>query len=76
MFRDFVMDVSNGEPYCFCPYEADGTVVFGLNIIAARCPGNLVGIIHSGGNAAAEAWLEANPDWRERYRMQTERTGE
>lgn len=62
-----VTDGSGGMP-CFCPYEeSTGTIMIGLHVIADKCPGELIGVFHEGGEDAAEKWCCDNPDWHERY---------
>lgn len=47
--EEWVLDVSVGEPYSFCPFEESGSVVVGLSFISDKCPGKLVGVFHAGG---------------------------
>ena len=47
---------------CFVPYEDDGTLVVGMNMITGKCPGKFVGVIHADGDAAAEAWCGVHQD--------------
>ena len=68
-WKDWLMDVTFGDnPPCFVPYEQEKkTIVFGMNMIQDKCPGNLVGVIHSQGQGAVEAWIKKNPDWHKRF---------
>lgn len=68
MSENWVMDVSyESEPYCFCPIKNDGSIVVGMNVIADRSPGNLVGIFHTDGQGAAKNWEQKHLDWYEKY---------
>jgi len=71
MFENWVLDVTYmpDMPPVFVPYE-DGTLVLGMNVMSEFCPGNLVGIIHEGGQEAAEKWYAENPDWYKKYSRQ------
>lgn len=70
----WVWDVSMPTKYgkCLCPVEMDEdgevtSVVVGMNFIGDKPPqGTVIGLFHDGGNEAVEAWMAANPDWRER----------
>lgn len=67
MWQKWVLDVSFEYP-CFVPYERDTEqVVVGMNMLSARCPGELVGVIHVDGQDAAEKWCIENPDWLTRF---------
>jgi hypothetical protein len=52
--------------YVFCPIvEGDPgqtEVMVGLSFISSEPPGPLCGIIHEGGEEAAQAWARAHPD--------------
>jgi hypothetical protein len=75
MWNEWVLDLTFGlEPMpCFCPYEREtGSIVFGMNMLTDRCPGSLVGVVHSDGQAVVEKWCEENPDWHVRYSKATE----
>lgn len=53
-------EMSNDQLLCFCPY-VDGDFMIGMGVYSTELPnGRLVGIIHSAGNEAADAWYEAN----------------
>ena len=70
MTGTWLLDVTNcvGELPCFCPYEElTGMIMTGLNVIADKCPGELIGVFHEGGQEAAEKWCCDNSDWHERY---------
>lgn len=68
MYKEWVLDISLGEPYAFVPYDRERSVlVLGLNVVTDRCPGSLVGIISKHGDEHIEEWIRENPDWRERY---------
>ena len=64
-FTEWLLDVSFDYP-CFVPYK-DDAIVFGMNVMANKSPAKLVGVIHSEGQDAVEAWIEENPDWHEKY---------
>jgi hypothetical protein len=38
-----------------------------LMLVQPRCPGELVGVFHEGGQEAADTWCQENRDWHERY---------
>ena len=62
-WNDWVIDVTHGTEYpCFVPYDGE-TLVLGMNVISSKCPGNLVGILHTGGQDAANEWEKNNPNW-------------
>jgi hypothetical protein len=66
---NWVLDITFGtNPSVFVPYEDDGSVVFGLMLIADKCPGKLVGIVHMDGQEAVDDWCSKNPDWHELYK--------
>ena len=70
-WKEWVVDVTHGTENgaCFCPYERESdSIVFGMNFITDRCPGDLVGVVHMGGNEAVEEWCAANPDWHDRLK--------
>jgi hypothetical protein len=68
LWTNWIIDVTNWpDSWCFCPYEDDGSIVFGMNLIQDRCPGNLVGLIHLDGQKQAEVFCHAVPDWKERF---------
>lgn len=70
MWREWLLDVSFEYP-CFVPYERDtDQVVVGMNMLSARCPGELVGVMHSDGQDAVEKWCAENPDWLTRFRKE------
>lgn len=64
--RQWVIDAGMGCGdgfFCFCPLEgtlANGQIVTGMNLISDRFPedGVVVAIVHSEGQAAAEAFCE------------------
>jgi hypothetical protein len=65
--NDYVLDITNGvEPPVFVCYE-NNEVVFGLNVVSDKCPGNLVGVIHLDGQKEADKWVDENPNWHEKY---------
>ena len=64
MESEWVIDaeMSLGETLCFCPYN-DGDIIIGMGVYSTKLPsGKLVGVIHSEGNDAADAWYERNKD--------------
>jgi hypothetical protein len=70
MLKTWLLDVTNGvnEMPCFCPYEEEtGMIMTGLMLVQPRCPGELVGVFHEGGQEAADTWCQENRDWHERY---------
>ena len=70
---NWVMDVTHEKPpFCFCPIEDDGSIVLGMNLIADRCPGELVGIFHEGGQDDVENWEKKHPTWHKKYRRVNE----
>jgi hypothetical protein len=65
--NEWVLDASF-DPPIFCPYEREtDEVVIGLGLISGRAPGQLVGVIHSDGQGAVEAWIGAHPNWTQDY---------
>jgi len=65
--REWVLDVTLGTPV-FIPYEKNtDTYVTGLNVLAERCPGKLVGIVHFDGQEYLDLWLEKNPNAFEKF---------
>jgi hypothetical protein len=70
-WKEWLLDVTHGtDPFaCFVPYEReDDAIVFGMNLMTDRCPGDLVGVIHAAGQEAVEKWMADNPDWHERHK--------
>ena len=70
IWEEWVLDCSsvNHEHIpCFCPIEDREVVVWGMNVLQGRCPGNLVGVVHQGGQKECEKWVEKNPDWHAKY---------
>ena len=74
MFDDWVIDATlwrDGlDMPTFVPVEGgheNPTFVTGMNYIADKCPGNLLGVVHMDGEEAAKKWAESHPDWRERW---------
>ena len=67
--NEWLIDITFGDnPPCFVPYEKEtGMVVLGMNVIADKCPGKLVGVFHSGGDDLVDAWLAKNPNWKEKF---------
>ena len=65
-WENWLLDVTY-DPPVFVPYEDDGSIVFGMNIMTSECPGNLIGVIHTEGQEAVEKWLSENPKWHEMY---------
>jgi len=65
----WVLDVTYTPalPPVFVPYE-NGNLVLGMNVVSATCPGELIGVIHEGGQEAAEKWCAENPNWYEQYK--------
>lgn len=61
MWTRWLLDVTNwqpGGPFCFCPEDANGSIVVGMNYIGAAPPaGKLVGIFHVGGQEAVDRWM-------------------
>jgi len=68
-WKEWLMDVTHGDsPPCFVPYERDtGDIVLGMSLITDQCPGELVGVIHAGGQQAAEEYCTANPQWHQQF---------
>jgi len=67
MWQEWLLDVSFEVP-CFVPYDrVTGQVIAGMNMLSARCPGELVGVIHVDGQDAVEKWCVENPDWITRF---------
>lgn len=66
---DWVVDVSLYPHVCFVPYD-DGDIMLGMSLITEHCPGNLIGVIHSGGQEAVEEWIAAYPDWKQTYQKE------
>jgi hypothetical protein len=74
MFNEWVLDVTlgNKSTNCYCPYEKEtGSVVFGLSLLADKCPGKLVGVVHMDGNDAVEKWLSEHPEYPEAYKKES-----
>lgn len=75
LWPEWVLDVTFSPrlPPCFCPYEADhDRVVVGMSYLGDKPPGKIVGVFHSDGPEACEAWINDNKDWRERYAAEGE----
>ena len=71
IWGNWVMDVTHEDGiYCFCPINDDNSIVVGMNVITDRCPGNLVGIFHEGGQDAVGEWEKLNPDWHSKYKRE------
>lgn len=69
-WKNWLLDVSfwrDDMPPCFVPYEGNGDIITGMNLLTDQCPGNLVGVYHEAGKQAAEAWCAEHPDWRTKY---------
>ena len=65
MWKNWVIDATmelDGGVY-FVPIEDDGAVVTGFCVISDECPGKLVGVVHEGGQEAAEQWCAEHPEW-------------
>lgn len=78
IWKEWLIDITHGtEPLpCFVPYEReDDAIVFGMNLLTDRCPGELVGVIHAGGQEAVEKWCADNPDWHDRYKCSAAQEG-
>jgi hypothetical protein len=62
MFENWVIDATMGYPFCFCPVRGDlhgeFEIVTGLNMIAAKLPGKLVGVVHADGQQAVDEFCE------------------
>ncbi len=71
-FSKWVLDVSLGKPYGFCPYiEETDEVVSGLTMIQPRCPGELVGLWCAGdGIDKIPDFVMEHPDWRNEFAME------
>jgi hypothetical protein len=69
MSDNWVLDVTLSAPV-FIPYEDDGTLVVGMNVVCERCPGNLVGVVHLDGQEKVEKWIAENPNWHEQYKKE------
>ncbi len=67
--QNWVIDLSMSQEgvICFVPVDSGNNLIFGLNVLSGECPGNLVGVYHSGGADKANQWLKENPDWKSRY---------
>ena len=68
MWEEWILDVTNhrDDAPCFCPFD-EGNIVFGMNMIAQKSPGALIGIVHLDGQEMADEWVRSNTDWYERY---------
>ena len=67
MWDDWVIDVTFGTEFpCFVPYDGE-TLVLGMNIISQKCPGNLVGVLHTEGQEAVDEWIVNHPQWYSTY---------
>jgi len=70
MFDKWVLDASfTREDYlpCFCPVDGED-ILTGFSMYTDRCPGELVGVIHSEGQEAVEKWIDEHQDWYNKYR--------
>jgi hypothetical protein len=57
MFDKWVIDGTMGYPFCFCPLDGDN-IVTGMNLLTDKPPGELVGVVHSDGDEAADVFYE------------------
>ena len=64
---NWVLDITMGKPYCFCPFEEPDTVVVGMSVVSGNCPGSLVGVFHADGHEKAKKWINKNPNWYAEY---------
>jgi hypothetical protein len=74
-WKDWVLDITNLPTIAFCPVE-DRVVVFGMTVIADRCPGSLVGVVSQHGLQHVDQFIADNPGWRWSYGSTTDLTGE
>lgn len=66
-WKEWLLDVSFYPPV-FVPYEREtDMIVTGMNVMSSKCPGKLVGIVHSGGQESVEEWCQDHPTWIEEY---------
>jgi hypothetical protein len=63
---EWVLDITNLPTVAFCPVEGE-VVVFGMAMIADRCPGLLVGVVSEHGINHVDQFIAANPGWRWTY---------
>jgi len=67
-WNEWSLDVSQWPIRCYCPYEKDGTIVVGMNLVTDKCPGKLVALFHSDGQETLDKWCADNPDALEEIR--------
>lgn len=75
IWKEWVMDITNLPAVAFCPVDAEA-VVFGMTVIADRCPGHLVGVVSLHGQRHAEAFIAENPGWQWTYGSTADLTGD
>lgn len=65
--QEYVLDITD-EPniFSFCPCQGE-SVVTGMTYVQDRSPGPLVGVISLNGQDHANKWVEANPNFLERF---------
>jgi len=73
-FNEWVIDCSM-QPHnvegvvCFVPYDQeDNLIYYGMNVIANKCPGRLIGVIHPDGQEFVDNWVKENPKWFELFK--------
>ena len=61
MWENWVLDATGNDgtsPFVFYPIEDDATIIFGMNFLGDRPPGNVVAVIHAEGQEAVMNWCE------------------
>lgn len=74
IWKEWVLDISALPIVAFCPVN-DSTVVFGMSVIAERCPGLLVGVVSQHGTKHVDAFINENPGWQWSYGSTADLTG-
>lgn len=75
IWKEWVMDVTDPLNVAFCPVDGEA-VIFGMTVIADRCPGLLVGVVSQHGQNHAEQFIAENPGWRWTYGSTADLTGD
>jgi hypothetical protein len=75
IWKEWVLDISCLPVVAFCPVDGEA-VVFGMSVIADRCPGLLSGVVSQHGTKHVEAFIAENPGWQWSYGSTADLTGD
>lgn len=75
IWKEWVLDITCLPVVGFCPLNGD-TVMFGMTVIADRCPGLLTGVVSQHGTKHVDAFIAENPGWQWNYGSTADLTGD